>query len=241
MDNYDSRIVKIFFKICVSDSTDIDDIAKHRFIYPDIIDRYIYTFNSNNAPLDNEYLPDGVENAMHTIVFDKDKGILLCCSYRVKNELFYDTDKFKAILNKIVDDMDGAMCDGWGESGMQFQSHGNVIYLHFGNDVEMISMDIPNTCWLHIKWESIDAIQHLDWIMNGILVYNSLYKPEYITGTAAYKKKLSESLMKDLKKSKLDEKTKAQIQAELNDAFPYNKDLEAYKYITENKSLFFTA
>ena len=245
MDKYNSKIVKIFYEVEVTKSTptetdiECDTPESQREFYPDVINRYICSFNANNAPLDDDDLPDGVENAMHTLSFTEEHGISLCCSYRIQNDFFDDNQKLVDVLNKIVDDMDGALCDGWGESGMSVDCKGYTVYLHFRNYVDMVVMDVPCTCWLHAKWGSVDDIEHLDWIMNGSKVYNALFKPEVVNGTIKLKNEAAYNILKKFDGVIKDDVLKYKLVEELTST--YNADLDVYNYVTEHKDMFFTA
>ena len=256
MDEYNSKLITLFYEVNIhQDGEDVEDICETkedylkfvREVYPDIINDYSCSFMATHSPCNNDHLPEGVENYMHSLVFDKNLGLLLCCSFRIKTELLnstdswhYDTEKLKSLLYDIDDKMDGALMDGWGENGMRAETIKGDIDLDFRSHIKKIVIDIPNTCWLHAKWENIEDIEHLDWILNGIAIYDALYKPDIVEGTIKAKEKFVKEIT-----SKLEESSEVPQQAvdfiKSGIKSPYDENIQIFEYVKENKDIFFTA
>lgn len=256
MDEYNSKLVTLFYEVTIKqDGEELEDnyetfedcLKFVREVYPDIINDYNCSFMATHSPLNNDHLPDGVENHMHSLVFDKNLGLLLCCSFRIKTDLLYntnnwhyDTQKFKDILNQIDDKMDGALMDGWGENGMTAETVKGNIDLYFRSYIKKIVVDIPNTCWLHAQWNNIDDIEHLDWIMNGIAIYDAIYKPDIVEGTNKARQDFIDNLTKKLEESpEMTQLAIDTIKKEIKS--PFDEDLQIFEYVKENKDMFFTA
>ena len=73
---------------------------------------------ANHFPNKAEDLPEGVKPAQHYLAYSPTEGILLCVGYYFKNSILQrsDAEYFKDCLKKIVDNIDGQVCDGWGET-----------------------------------------------------------------------------------------------------------------------------
>ena len=136
--------------------------------------------------------------------------------------------------------MDGALLDGWGENGMSANTPNGDIYLNFRSRLKKIVIDIPHVSWLHAKWNNIEDIEHLDYIMNGTAVYDALYKPDIVEGTYKAKAKFIDNLVK-----KLEESPEVPVYAVNNIKkdmpSPYDGDLKVYEFVKENKDIFFEA
>ena len=256
MNEYDSKLVTLFYEINL---TQVDEELEDKYesqedylkavrdVYPDIVNDYTCSFMATHSPLNNDHLPEGVENHMHSLVFDKTLGLLLCCSFRIKTDLLhgvgvwtYDAQSLKDILKQIDDKMDGAIQDGWGENGMNANTQNGDIYLNFRSRLKKIVIDIPHVSWLHAKWNKIDDIEHLDWIMNGDAIYNALYQPDIVEGTYKAKAKFIDNLVKKLEESpEVPDFAVNNIKKDMPS--PYDGDLKVYEFVKENKDLFFSA
>lgn len=256
MDEYNSKLITLFYEVNIrQDGEELEDSCETfedylkfvREVYPDIINDYSCSFMATHSPCNNDHLPEGVENYMHSLVFDKNLGLLLCCSFRIKTDLLYnkdgwhyDTEKLKSILFQIDDKMDGALMDGWGENGMQAETIKGDIDLDFRSHIKKIVIDIPNTCWLHAKWKNIDAIKHFDWIMDGIAIYHALYRPEIVENTIKAKEKFINEITQKLEESsEVPQQAVDTIKEEIKS--PFDEDIQIYEYVKENKDMFFTA
>ena len=256
MNEYDSKLVTLFYEVNLTqDDEELEDkyesledyLKAVREVYPDIVNDYTCSFMATHSPLNDKHLPEGVENHMHSLVFDKSLGLLLCCSFRIKTELLqgvgvwtYDAKRLKDILNQIDDKMDGALQDGWGENGMEANTINGVIYLNFRSRLKKIVIDIPHVSWLHAKWNKIEDIEHLDYIMNGLAVYDALYKPDVVEGTYKAKAKFIDNLVKKLEESpEVPQYAVNNIKKDMPS--PYDGDLKVYEFVKENKDIFFGA
>lgn len=126
------------------------------------------TYMGNHFPNKAEDLPEGVKPAQHYIAYSPTEGILLCVGYYFKNSILQrsDAEYFKDCLQKIVDNIDGQFLDGWGENGFQFKHKGNYIAAHFDSKPRYIITDVFNVDSLHVRWDSIQEIENLDWMLS---------------------------------------------------------------------------
>lgn len=256
MNEYDSKLVTLFYEVQVSQDGEYldekyesheDYIKAIREVFPDIVNDYTCSFMATHSPLNNKQLPEGVENHMHSLVFDKSLGILLCCSFRIKTDLLhgigvwiYDAQRLKDILNQISDKMDGALLDGWGENGMGSETINGDMAVYFKPCLKKIVIDIPHVSWLHAKWNKIEDIEHLDYIMNGTAVYNALYKPDIVEGTYKAKTKFVNDLIKKLEDSP-EVPAYAINNLKKDMPSPFDGDIQVYEFVKENKDIFFDA
>lgn len=88
--------------------------------------------------------------------------------YYFKNSILQrsDAEYFKDCLQKIVDNIDGQFLDGWGEGGFQFKHKDKYISAHFESKVRYVIADVFNVDSLHVRWDSIEEIDNLDWMLS---------------------------------------------------------------------------
>ena len=126
------------------------------------------TYMGNHFPNKAEDLPEGVKPAQHYLAYSPTEGSLLCVGYYFKNSILQrsSAEYFKDALKKIVDNIDGQFLDGWGENGFQFKHKDNYISAHFESKVRYVIADVFNVDSLHVRWDSIEEIDNLDWMLS---------------------------------------------------------------------------
>jgi hypothetical protein len=172
MNELDYSLVKLYFKVKTSsrkdDDCDYDPYLLQRDYFPELLWAFSMTYMGNHFPHKTEDLPEGVKPAQHYLAYSPTEGILLCVGYYFKNDILRDSspEPFKDALKKIVDNIDEQFCDGWGENGFQFKHQGTYISAHFESKLRYVITDVFNVDALHVRWDSIEEIDNLDWMLS---------------------------------------------------------------------------
>lgn len=172
VDDLSYSLVKLYFNVNTSSSnTDEDDYDPYllqRDYFPELLWAFSITYMGNHFPHKAEDLPEGVKPAQHYLVYSPTEGILLCVGYYFKNSILQrsSAEYFKDCLKKIVDNIDGQFLDGWGENGFQFKHKDKYISAHFESTVRFVIADVFNVDSLHVRWDSIEEIDNLDWMLS---------------------------------------------------------------------------
>lgn len=186
VDDLSYTLVKLYFKVDTSSRHDEDDdydpYLLQRDYFPELLWAFSMTYMANHFPNKAEDLPEGVKPAQHYLAYSPTEGILLCVGYYFKNSILQrsDAEYFKDCLKKIVDNIDGQFCDGWGENGFQFKHNGSYISAHFDSKVRYIITDVFNVDSLHVRWDSIEEIDNLDWMLSYKAYYWLYEKKRYM-------------------------------------------------------------
>ena len=94
---------------------------------------------------------------------------------------YLSAEYFNDALKKIVDTIDGPVLDGWGENGIQFKDKGKYITANFESKVRYVIDDVFNVDSLHVRWDSIEEIHNLDWMLS-YKAYKWLYEKRRYMG-----------------------------------------------------------
>lgn len=185
VDDLSYSLVKLYFKVNTSTNEDEDDYDFYmlqRDYFPELLWAFSMTYMGNHFPNKAEDLPEGVKPAQHYLAYSPTEGILLCVGYYFKNSILQrsSAEYFKDALKKIVDNIDGQFCDGWGENGFQFKHNGSYISAHFDSKVRYIITDVFNVDSLHVRWDSIEEIDNLDWMLSYKAYYWLYEKKRYM-------------------------------------------------------------
>lgn len=178
MNDYTYSLVKLYFPVRTRSTGEDDDPAElQRAYFPDLSWAFSMSYQANHFPHHSEDLPDGVKPALHYLTFSPTLGVLLCCGYDIKKSILERSDPsyFKYCLSNIVEDLDGVFSDGWGEGGFHTKTDNLHVSASFYNDLALIVTDVPNVDAMHVKWHSIDEIEHLDWVLH-YKAYEWLYR-----------------------------------------------------------------
>ena len=181
VDDLSYTLVKLYFKVNTSsrqdDDYDYDPHLLQREYFPEMLWAFSMTYMGNHFPNKAEDLPEGVKPAQHYLAYSPTEGILLCVGYYFKNSILQrsSAEYFKDCLNKIVDNIDGQFLDGWGENGFQFKHKDKYISAHFESKVRYVIADVFNVDSLHVRWDSIEEIDNLDWMLS-YKAYEWLYQ-----------------------------------------------------------------
>lgn len=180
VDDMSYSLVKLYFKVNTSTNEDEDDYDFYmlqRDYFPELLWAFSMTYMGNHFPNKAEDLPEGVKPAQHYLAYSPTEGILLCVGYYFKNSILQrsSAEYFKDALKKIVDNIDGQFLDGWGENGFQFKHKDKYISAHFESKVRYIITDVFNVDSLHVRWDSIEEIDNLDWMLS-YKAYEWLYQ-----------------------------------------------------------------
>lgn len=180
VDDLSYSLVKLYFKVNTSTNEDEDDYDFYmlqRDYFPELLWAFSMTYMGNHFPNKAEDLPEGVKPAQHYLAYSPTEGILLCVGYYFKNSILQrsSAEYFKDALKKIVDNIDGQFLDGWGENGFQFKNKGKYISAHFESKVRYVIADVFNVDSLHVRWDSIEEIDNLDWMLS-YKAYEWLYQ-----------------------------------------------------------------
>lgn len=180
VDDLSYSLVKLYFKVNTSTNEDEDDYDFYmlqRDYFPELLWAFSMTYMGNHFPNKAEDLPEGVKPAQHYLAYSPTEGILLCVGYYFKNSILQrsSAEYFKDALKKIVDNIDGQFLDGWGEGGFQFKNKGKYISAHFESKVRYVIADVFNVDSLHVRWDSIEEIDNLDWMLS-YKAYEWLYE-----------------------------------------------------------------
>ena len=172
VDDLSYSLVKLYFKVNTSsrqdDEDDYDPYLLQRDYFPELLWAFSMTYMGNHFPHKAEDLPEGVKPAQHYLAYSPTEGILLCVGYYFKNSILQrsSAEYFKDALKKIVDNIDGQFLDGWGENGFQFKHKDKYISAHFESRVRYVITDVFNVDSLHVRWDSIEEIDNLDWMLS---------------------------------------------------------------------------
>ena len=167
VDDLSYSLVKLYFKVNTSSRDDEDDYDPYllqRDYFPELLWAFSMTYMGNQA----EDLPEGVKPAQHYLAYSPTEGILLCVGYYFKNSILRNSspDPFKDALEKIVDNIDGQFLDGWGENGFQFIYKDKYISADFESRLIYVIADVFSVDSLHVRWDSIQEIDNLDWMLS---------------------------------------------------------------------------
>lgn len=181
VDELSYSLVKLYFKVNTSsrqdDEDDYDFYMLQRDYFPEMLWAFSMTYMGNHYPHKTEDLPEGVKPAQHYLAYSPTEGILLCVGYYFKNSILQrsSAEYFKDSLKKIVDNIDGQFLDGWGEGGFQFKHKDGYISAHFESRVRYVIADVFNVNALHVRWDSIEEIDNIDWMLS-YKAYEWLYE-----------------------------------------------------------------
>lgn len=180
VDDLSYSLVKLYFKVNTSSRDDEDDYDPYllqRDYFPELLWAFSMTYMGNHFPNKAEDLPEGVKPAQHYLAYSPTEGILLCVGYYFKNSILQrsSAEYFKDALKKIVDNIDGQFLDGWGENGFQFKNKDKYISANFESRLIYVIADVFSVDSLHVRWDSIQEIDNLDWMLS-YKAYYWLYK-----------------------------------------------------------------
>ena len=171
VDDLSYSLVKLYFKVNTSSRDDEDDYDPYllqRDYFPELLWAFSMTYMGNHFPNKAEDLPEGVKPAQHYLAYSPTEGILLCVGYYFKNSILRNSspDPFKDALEKIVENIDGQFLDGWGENGFQFIYKDKYISADFESRLIYVIADVFSVDSLHVRWDSIQEIDNLDWMLS---------------------------------------------------------------------------
>lgn len=182
VDDLSYSLVKLYFKVNTTsrddeEDDDYDPYLLQRDYFPELLWAFSMTYMGTHFPNKAEDLPEGVKPAQHYLAYSPTEGILLCVGYYFKNSILQrsSAEYFKDCLQKIVDNIDGQFLDGWGESGFQFRHKDNYICAYFESKLRYVITDVFNVDSLHVRWDSIEEIDNLDWMLS-YKAYEWLYQ-----------------------------------------------------------------
>lgn len=173
VDDLSYTLVKLYFKVNTTsrdneEDDDYDPYLLQRDYFPELLWAFSMTYMANHFPHKAEDLPEGVKPAQHYLAYSPTEGILLCVGYYFKNSILQrsSAEYFKDCLKKIVDNIDCQFLDGWGESGFQFRHKDKYICAYFESKLRFVITDVFNVDSLHVRWDSIEEIDNLDWMLS---------------------------------------------------------------------------